>query len=527
MVTMLFFADSPTDNHMLPGYVNPSDSSDSSQSIALLQTKLEVHSLRERVDILEEKLERFQKQQDVLYALLQPQPTYHHGHVPQTPNQFTQQSSQPGLSHTPQRLLLGQSPSHPQGSSTPNPLPLRGDNDKALDSLKISTGTSPSPAISSTNPTTTLNTMIANSVQAALGAVLRTIIIAMDQRIQTAVQQHRPTAGPLSVSPSVSSSIPTTSASGSGTPRSPTSGPVISTGTAGMSSTSLAHVPLVPTSAPRTQTSMSLPILRTIPSIIPLLRPEVPYTVNVGQNAIPIPDKLSKKSGKGEFIELAEFLPDSFGGTSNDTGEKPRRKRRVANILQWVECFNAYISIVTQRDPTRVQDLLAYSSLIVHTARKYAGDGWIQYDRNFRKAAAANPAIKWGEIHQTFYAMAFVNAKTKEHCSLCFSLNHATTECDDYEPPKAPTNYHKRPIAAVNSAEICRNWNFGTCPRLPNCGRDMQGLLVPPVELSPAGESRSSLQVTEQVLRYTFYTFPPAVHRGHHHPHGTPHGSTH
>ena len=77
---------------------------------------------------------------------------------------------------------------------------------------------------------------------------------------------------------------------------------------------------------------------------------------------------------------------------------------------------------------------------------------WIQYDRNFRKSAAANPAMKWGEIYQTFYAMAFVNAKTKELCSLCFSLDHATTECDDYEPPKAPTNYHKRPIAAVNSA---------------------------------------------------------------------------
>ncbi len=348
-----------------------------------------------------------------------------------------------------------------------------------------STSSTGTPPISSTNPTTTpttlnpmttpttLNTMIANSVQAALGAVLPTIINAMDQRIQAAVQQHRPSSVSPSVSPpvppSVPSSIPTISASGSGTPRSPTSGPVVSTGTAGMSSTSLAHVPLVSTRAPRTQTRMSLPTLPTIPSIIPLLQPEVPYTVNVGQNAIPIPDKLSKKSEKGEFIELAEFLPDSFGGTSNDTGEKPRKKRRVANILQWVECFNAYVSVVTQRDPTRMQDLLAYSSLIVHTARKYAGDGWIQYDRNFRKAAAANPAMKWGEIHQTFYAMAFVNAKTKEHCSLCFSLDHATTECDDYEPPKTPTNYHKRSIAAVNSAEICRNWNFGTCPRLPNC----------------------------------------------------------
>ncbi len=98
--------------------------------------------------------------------------------------------------------------------------------------------------------------------------------VANDQRIQAAVQQHRPTAGPSSVSPSVS--VP--SASGSGTPRSPTSGPVVSTGTADMSSTSLAHVPLVSTSVPHTQIRMSLPTLPTIPSIIPLLRPEVPYS---------------------------------------------------------------------------------------------------------------------------------------------------------------------------------------------------------------------------------------------------------
>ena len=184
-----------------------------------------------------------------------------------------------------------------------------------------STSSTGTPPISSTNPTTTpttLNTMIANSVQAALGAVLPTIITAMDQWIQAAVQQHHPTAIPSSVSPSVPPSIPTISASGSGTPRSPTSGPVVSTGTAGMSSTSLAHVPLVSTSAPRTQTRMSLPTLPTIPSIIP-------YTVNVGQNAIPIPDKLSKKSEKGEFIELAEFLPDSFGGTSTIRVRNPEK----------------------------------------------------------------------------------------------------------------------------------------------------------------------------------------------------------
>ncbi len=98
-----FFADSPIDNHNCVRWIcrsyNYSDttgSSDSSYSITLLQNKLQICSLKDRVDLLEEKV---QKQQEMLYGLLQPvhpQPTYrryHHVHVHETPNHFTHQSS--------------------------------------------------------------------------------------------------------------------------------------------------------------------------------------------------------------------------------------------------------------------------------------------------------------------------------------------------------------------------------------------------------------------------------------------------
>ena len=136
-----------------------------------------------------------------------------------------------------------------------------------------STGTPPSPAISSTNPTTTLN---ANSVQAA---VLPTIITAMDQWIQAAVQQQTAGLIRLTISPM--------SASG---PRSPTEYLRPCRRTAGMSSTSLA-LAHVPTSTPRTQT--------------PVLKPARRYQVlfrYFDQKYV------SKKS---EFIELAEFLQNS------------------------------------------------------------------------------------------------------------------------------------------------------------------------------------------------------------------------
>lgn len=63
-----------------------------------------------------------------------------------------------------------------------------------------------------------------------------------------------------------------------------------------------------------------------------------------------------------------------------------------------MECFQAYIGIVVQHQPARVQDLLAYASSVVHAARKFKGDGWATYDRKFRRKAAAHLGEKWGDL---------------------------------------------------------------------------------------------------------------------------------
>ncbi len=67
--------------------------------------------------------------------------------------------------------------------------------------------------------------------------------------------------------------------------------------------------------------------------------------------------------------------PDTPSG-SNEGERKKSKGTRVANILQWVECFHAYMGVVIQQQPSRALDLLAYASLVVHAARKYKGEGW-------------------------------------------------------------------------------------------------------------------------------------------------------
>ena len=203
-----------------------------------------------------------------------------------------------------------------------------------------------------------------------------------------------------------------------------------------------------------------------------------------GPCAVPVPAKLAQRIRRKEFVDMALLLPECLSQLTEDRpksdpreetkGKKARRK--VVNILQWVECFHTYISVVVVQQPSRVADLLGYASLIVHAARKFKGDGWVQYDRNFRKRAAAAPTEPWAGINQSLWALAFSNAETKPHCSLCFSLEHGTEECDEYEEPKGASSSSRR--AAVPQASsfargssprpICVRWNRYGCTA-PQC----------------------------------------------------------
>lgn len=128
---------------------------------------------------------------------------------------------------------------------------------------------------------------------------------------------------------------------------------------------------------------------------------------------------------------MAELLPETLApGQDPQKASKKPKCTRVANILQWVECFSAYISVILAKQPARASDLLAYMALIVHAARKYKGESWVQYDVNFRKRAAAFPAERWADINPTIWQLAFANTEPRSHCELCFSLDHTTEQCD-------------------------------------------------------------------------------------------------
>lgn len=54
-----------------------------------------------------------------------------------------------------------------------------------------------------------------------------------------------------------------------------------------------------------------------------------------------------------------------------------------------MECFNSYTAVISTYFPNRARDLLAYMALIIRTAKRFGGMAWYNYDRAFRREAAA------------------------------------------------------------------------------------------------------------------------------------------
>ena len=79
------------------------------------------------------------------------------------------------------------------------------------------------------------------------------------------------------------------------------------------------------------------------------------------------------------------------------------KKSAIIDILTWVECFNSYIAVLTTFYPPRSRDLLAYMALIVRTAKQFGETAWLDYDRAFRREAAASNLRDWSVMRPDLY----------------------------------------------------------------------------------------------------------------------------
>ena len=87
---------------------------------------------------------------------------------------------------------------------------------------------------------------------------------------------------------------------------------------------------------------------------------------------------------------MQELLPAGLGAlgpTVLDALLQPDKmgQESITTIQEWIVCFNTFISVVAMRNPSQVQDLLAYSSMIVKASQDFKGTPWLEYDVHFRR----------------------------------------------------------------------------------------------------------------------------------------------
>ena len=101
----------------------------------------------------------------------------------------------------------------------------------------------------------------------------------------------------------------------------------------------------------------------------------------IGAVVPPVPPKLVDRIKGGEFIDMAELLPDRIGSinpSSTDESAKQKVQRRpVTSIIEWVQCFNVYLSVICRTCPERILDLLTYQMLIIEASTVYEGNAWL------------------------------------------------------------------------------------------------------------------------------------------------------
>ena len=153
---------------------------------------------------------------------------------------------------------------------------------------------------------------------------------------------------------------------------------------------------------------------------------------------------------------MSELLPDRLGINAgppldDDKGEKQTKRRQVANILQWVQCFSIFTAVRTQKYLEKIQNMLSYLALIIEAHMEYEGNGWLGYDHQFRQNAAASPDIIWARFDPTLWNVVFVGQAKVSRCKHCFSLTHTAANCNWAPSPStslAPKQSTSKPMSS-------------------------------------------------------------------------------
>lgn len=106
-------------------------------------------------------------------------------------------------------------------------------------------------------------------------------------------------------------------------------------------------------------------------------------SVQLGTGLPPVPPKIVNQIQAGEFVDMAELLPDTgahlFEEKEKGKDGKKSKRKQVTNIL------NVSVFIICLLRVRNTPDLLGYQAIILEASMEHQGDTWLAYyDRLFR-----------------------------------------------------------------------------------------------------------------------------------------------
>ena len=201
-----------------------------------------------------------------------------------------------------------------------------------------------------------------------------------------------------------------------------------------------------------------------------------------------LPKKLEDQIVNGEFVDFSLLLPGNsdrpnFGpirlSVEGDQGfsipipnfSNFGKRPKIDSLDKWLTSFGIYASVVVEKFPHKASQLFAYQRIIREASQKFKGLAWYSYDIAFRKLAAKNPALNWGERHLQLWLDKFTGL-ARSICFVCGGADHMSDLC-----PLSSSRFEGSRPRLSNQRGFCRNFNGGVpcaanpCPFEHRCNR--------------------------------------------------------
>ena len=141
---------------------------------------------------------------------------------------------------------------------------------------------------------------------------------------------------------------------------------------------------------------------------------------------------------------MGDLLPSRLG--LDDAAKSTQKHCLITNIMEWLQSFAVYVSVIARKQPQHVPDLMGYQVLILEASSEYKNDCWMAYDRCFRQEATSQPQRSWSNIDTTLWLLAFSGQARANRCKFYFSLSHTSKDCElasvtRDNPPLPPSQY--------------------------------------------------------------------------------------